>query len=599
MAMVRGQKQRGFDVSRKSPALHAVMVGLWVMLAAGAAPAFWRTFVDLDSPLAKILFVPFIICLLLFWFYGVYHFTFLVFSYLPGSRLRADVQPLAGQASAGKIAVIYATFNDFNEGAILTCLNQDYPDYHVFIVDVSTNPVKKEEVDNFHRKFPLQTTLIRLQPRQGFKARSLNDALKTSVGEEYAFFAVCDADNYWPPDFLSKMVPYFNLDERIAFVQANNRSSKLATAAFPRDFEAAINASWYLHQLPRNKYGIPMCMGHGVIIRREAWAKVGGYPEIVQEDTAFTMRLRENGYYGVFAPDVSGEEEFPEDIRRHHRRQFRLVQADTEILLTQMPGFLRNKGISLLEKFDLLARAIRIPSQSLTLPFLALFMLIPLADRGSLFNVAIGAIASQQDGGTVTALSKPFFAAFSSMLSPLVISTTLLTGAAPLYPFLIYLRRNPLKFFGLWLRGITLHLSIVSLAFISLVAFILRGKAMFTVTGAAGSTAVETRPSGRIRGFLQQRLNAESPLIAILNIGVGLTLAYVGLTSGGVALIGIALIFLATPAIRRFGWDRQPMPVIIYLLPVAIIIGLIFGPTGFPGAQEQFLALAVLSVLLF
>lgn len=172
--------------------------------------------------------------------------------------LGARAQTLAkDRPCSPKVAIIYTTYNDFNKEAASTCLNQDYPDYHLFLLDVSTNPDMRQLVDEFQEEFASSTTLVRLQPQQGFKARSLNDALKTAVGDEYQFFAVCDADNYWPADFLARTVPYFLLDERIGFVQANPVISGHSQGKFTKEFEVAIEASWSLHQRPRGRLWSP------------------------------------------------------------------------------------------------------------------------------------------------------------------------------------------------------------------------------------------------------------------------------------------------------------------------------------------------------
>ncbi len=555
------------------------MVGLWLLILVSSAPNLWHTFTELDSILAKVLFVPFVGCLVLFWFYGIYHLVFLIFAYLRKPVLEARARALAKDMPTLKAAIIYTTFNDFNRGAALTCLNQDYPDYHVFILDVSTNPDMKKQVDAFHEEFASAATLIRLQPRQGFKARSLNDALKTVICDDYKFFAVCDADNYWPSDFLSRTIPYFSLDERIAFVQGNHTSGKRSQGAFTKDFEVAIDASWYLHQLPRDKYGLLMCMGHSVVVRREAWAKVGGYPEIVQEDTAFTMRLREHGYYGCFAPEVACQEEFPEDFGRYRRRQFRLVQADTEILFTQMPRFLKNKGISFMEKLDLLARTIRIPLQSLTLPFLLLFLLVPLANEGMLSAISLDR-------------------AYGAMLSPVVVSATLLMAAAPLYPFFVYLRKQLLRLVALSFRSVTLHCSFMALAVMSLLVYVFRGRAMFVVTGTRDGAAVQSQSTGRLSGFLQ-RLNADSLLVIAMEIALGLVLGYVGIACGSLIVVGVALVLIMSPMVRRFGWQNRAISVAVYLPLILIVAGLVIGLLDVATAQSQYLVLAVLSVLLF
>jgi hypothetical protein len=292
------------------------------------------------------------------------------------------------------------------------------------------------------------------------------------------------------------------------------------------------------------------------------------------------MRLREHNYYGLFAPEVVCEEEFPEDLARCRRRQFRLVQADTEILFTQMPPFLRNKGVSFIERIDLLARTIRIPSQALTLIFLLLaFPIIPLLETGRLS-------------------AAPMDATFGSLINPGLIAVTLLLAAAPFYPFLVYLRLKPIKLACLLFHGIILHTSFLVLTPISFVAYILRGRAMFLVTGSQDGAAVESQPMGAFRSFVQ-RLNADSPIVTAFEIGSALVFGCVGLLTGSLVLLGIASVLLTSPLVRRYGWENKGISLAVYLPLTLIIAGLATSLSGSIGAQSQYLALAMLSVLLF
>ncbi len=568
-------------VLKKSPILVTVMWGLWLLILAVIIPSLWRTFAGLDSIPAKVLFIPFIACLALFWFYGVYHLVLLVFSYLPRPNWGDRARTLAREQSfSPRVAVIYATLNDFNREAVSTLLKQDYPNYHVFLLDVSTNPNFKAQVDAFYKENPITTTLHRLLPRQGFKARSLNDTLKDAVGREYEYFAVCDADNYWPPDFLSRMVPYFLLDKRIGFVQAKPAVTAQKKGKFASDFEVAVEASWSLHQLARGKYGLMMCMGHSVVVRREAWEKAGGYPEIVQEDTAFTMALRKHAYVGLFEPQVTVCEEFPEDFTRWRRRQYRLVQADTEIWQTQMASFLKSHTVSLVEKIDLIARTTRLPAQSITLIYLILaFGLIPLLNSG-------GLSARSTD------------LAFGTMITPTLVTITILSAISPFFPFFVYLWRKPLEIIRLLFRGTTLHYTPLGLALASLIVYLLRGRAMFLVTGTRDGAAVQEHATGKLRRFIQ-RLNADNRLIISFDIVCGLIFLYIGIFTGGIILIGIASVLLLSPMIRRWGWHNPAISVAVLFPPALIIAGLATSLSEGMGAQGQYLALAVLSVLLF
>src|SRR5438270_7485653 len=38
------------------------------------------------------------------------------------------------------VAILYTTKNDFSERAVLSCVQQEYPRFHVFILDDSTDP---------------------------------------------------------------------------------------------------------------------------------------------------------------------------------------------------------------------------------------------------------------------------------------------------------------------------------------------------------------------------------------------------------------------------------------------------------------------------
>lgn len=116
---------------------------------------------------------------------------------------------------------------------------------------------------------------------------------------------------------------------------------------------------------------------------------------------------------------------------------------------------------------------------------------------------------------------------FDFMLSPGLVAVMLLTAAAPLYPFFVYLRRKPLELVHLLFRSFTLYCFRLTLSITSFAAYILRGRAMFLVTGAQDGTAIRSQPMGVVRGFLQ-RLGPESALLTALEIVSGLTLAYIG-----------------------------------------------------------------------
>jgi cellulose synthase/poly-beta-1,6-N-acetylglucosamine synthase-like glycosyltransferase len=142
---------------------------------------------------------------------------------------------------------------DFQAEAIATCLNQDYPDFHVFLLDDSTRPEFRAAVEGFHAQHPERTTLIRRATRQGFKAGNLNHALRGEAAA-YPYFAVVDADERLPADFLRRTVPHLQSSD-VAFAQANHAPNPTQHSAFARQMGPTILPFWQVHCKPRNRFG--------------------------------------------------------------------------------------------------------------------------------------------------------------------------------------------------------------------------------------------------------------------------------------------------------------------------------------------------------
>ena len=96
----------------------------------------------------------------------------------------------------------------------------------------------------------------------------------------------------------------------------------------------------------RNRYGFVMFLGHGAILRRSCWQQVGGFPEVVSEDLAYAIAIREKGYYGTFAKDVTCFEEFPESVRSFRVRHVKWTRGTCEFLHHYGLDLLRSSRIS-------------------------------------------------------------------------------------------------------------------------------------------------------------------------------------------------------------------------------------------------------------
>lgn len=78
-----------------------------------------------------------------------------------------------------------------------------------------------------------------------------------------------------------------------------------------------------------------------------------------------------------------------------------------------------------------------------------------------------------------------------------------------------------------------------------------------------------------------------------------LIFGWVGLATGSLVPLGVALVILLSPMVRRYGWENKAVALAVYLPLALIVAGLVTSLARIMGAQSQYLALAVLSVLLF
>jgi cellulose synthase/poly-beta-1,6-N-acetylglucosamine synthase-like glycosyltransferase len=556
------ERKAGPDLASKRNTMYILILAVWLvslaLLALNAVSAYGLP----TSALVWVLVVLAAICLAIFWFYALYHYGLVFF------RQIGKVKPGAGEVSGDsrpRIALIYTTVDDFRYEAALSCVNQDYPNYHVFLIDVSQGQKGRELVEKFHQEFPQKTTVFRREKLEGFKARSLNLCL-AGPAEGYDFFALCDADGILAREFLEKTAHYIRQDERIGFVQANHNSGSSTINAFTEHFLAETQIRWEHNNVPRNHYGFPLMLGHGVLVRREAYTKAGGFPEVVAEDVAFTISMRHAGYTGFFAEDIICSEGVPEDLGQLRKRTYRMTMADTETFARHTAPFIRSASASFAEKWDIVAHTLRRTATSLFLPYLLLLLAI------SFF------------AGTVTSAPAWGLVVFGW-----------LAGLSALARVIVGRRRTPIKLFR--------HLSQVTAAYVSfylhttiaIASFILARRAHFIVTGSKA----KEKGSQRL-GFRQRiaRLNPNNRAMMVTSIVLALLLLVVAAFSINLALIGLALAILSPVIQSGFGWKSKPAEATAWLALLLIFAGSILGPLGVVGPQWQFLVPVGFSVMI-
>ena len=175
----------------------------------------------------------------------------------------------------------------------------------------------------------------RIRPdNAGAKAGNLNRALAQSKADLVAVF---DADHVPHPDFLDRLVGYFE-DDGIAFVQtpqyyANAAHSRVARGAYDQQ-------ALFYGPICRGKSGLgaAFCCGTNVVFRRTALASVGGFDtDSVVEDFVTSIHLHRKGWRSVYYPYVLAAGIGPTTLATFFSQQYRWARGSVGALVTGEP----------------------------------------------------------------------------------------------------------------------------------------------------------------------------------------------------------------------------------------------------------------------
>lgn len=263
----------------------------------------------------------------------------------------------------GKVAILYTTCNDFNPAALMTLINQKHVATDIFILDDSTSDTVRDQIDEWVNSHPVDVLVVRRSNRMGYKGGNINHWLsKFGDPNRYPYILIADADECLPSNFTSQLLAHMDSGP-YAFVQGCHLGLANIQSYFQSMLHLQVEMEW-LHQIPaRNLTGMPPMLGHGVLIKIKPFLEVGGFPDLVSEDLALTIRLAEKGQVGVIAPHIIGYEEFPQHYQAYWMRRKRWIKADAEVVRNMFKNMIRNK-LGWLARLDLLAREFRLPLAS-------------------------------------------------------------------------------------------------------------------------------------------------------------------------------------------------------------------------------------------
>ncbi|KAA3624094.1 MAG: glycosyltransferase [Bacteroidetes bacterium] len=526
------------------------------------------------------------------WLYGFYNIGVVLFSlihkYFSTKPEKALTQSCLTDAPA--VALLYTTYNDFVEESVLSCVNQDYPNYTVYILDDSTSPEYMAKVDDFAEQYSDLVQVVRRPDRKGFKAGNMNHGLEKFATEE-PYFAIADADEILPPDFLAKLVPVMEYDPMVGFVQANHRANPKNKTPLGESLGIGIDIHWKWYQPLRNDYGFVMFLGHGAVLRRKCWEEIGGFPHIVSEDLGFAIEIRERGYRGRFVEDVICYEDFPDTVRAFRIRHMKWTRGTSEFLRKKMAWLLRAKKITWTEKLDILFPTLNLPLTLLYFTFMVNANLLLPYFFGHQRDITF-VLAGSEFSFPVMVLDDHFGAIYSADFFII----TMLTFFAPVLCFILAMAAKPGKLFRFLSHSTVLYAALGPLSSIGVITYMISGKAIFLVTGDTKQKEhnTQSRSTGffrRIREEWQKFITKSHPdtfAVQGFEILTGIVFALVCIYMFQVSFFGLCLAFILLPVMHYIGWNHKLIKPLVYVPFVLILIGVGLATMSLIGMQSVF-----------
>ena len=563
--------------------------------------------------------------LLMFWSFAIYGLTNSVIAaagkltHAKDLRVRLPtICPTGASTESAGVALLYPTRNDVRGDAVEALRRVRSPAgwrCEVVICDDSTLGEWRQRVSELSSGSQTGLNPVRVIRRRagspGWKAGNLNSALRILDKEGFQYFAVCDSDGVFPDDFLEKSLPLVTSSEemriskepaaqafnarssdpglpiaRVALVQTRQEGDATAVTRFSRTLASAVGAHFRHQVAGRAKDGFVMFYGHGALISMDAWREVGGLPEIVTEDLAFSMRLRMAGWRAVYADQVVCQEEFPLSWHQLRKRTDKWIRGTAECLMLHGWNFFRARCVPFREKLDVWMHGTQ---HFLALPMLIFLILLatvlPWKMKefrlpGSFFRPPV-----MQGKNLIEAAmglryhvfwSWDFFAMMVvSMLAPILpmVAESLVAGKTrekseveekidapqvnrPQRSFAAKQVVNAGRFALLrfFMASTFAHLAGLVAESLAVLAFAISGKATFRATNDAAegnSARGTTRGRPRISNF-----HPNHPLVFGLEIVVGVGFLAAVWVHRNLWFLGPGTALLLSPVVARLGWER-------------------------------------------
>ncbi|WAA65616.1 glycosyltransferase [Microbacterium oxydans] len=292
-------------------------------------------------------------------------------------------------ASETHVALLYCTANDFDADALAASMRQTHPGVSTVILDDSSDATIRREIDAFARLSGAH--VMRRAERTGYKAGNLNHFFATRPA--YDAFVILDSDEVLQPDFVERALArlfHESATRGVGVVQGRHRPHR-GQSRFADEFGPMFETHVKVTQLVRSAYGFSFFMGRGALITAECVDAVGGFPEMVMEDLAFSLEVQRAGFDIVYAPELVSSEDYPVDYHAFKKQYGKFVEGATEFVGRYTSTIIRSR-LSAAKKIDLLLDTVIAPAGAAFAIIMFLGGLLPLGpDGGAIMPTWMGA----------------------------------------------------------------------------------------------------------------------------------------------------------------------------------------------------------------
>lgn len=206
----------------------------------------------------------------------------------------------------------------------------DYPNYEVILVDNNT-----PREDTWQPLAAVCQELgfkcLHLDRWPGYKSGALNFAL--AMTDPHAeIIGVIDADYIVQPDWLRRIVPYFE-DPEIAFVQTPQDYREYQSGRFSQAEYDGYKYFFALSMPFRNERNAIIFCGTMGLLRKRVLQEIGGWDQwCITEDAEASLRILYRGYKALYIPETFGRGIMPLDFEGLKKQRFRWAFGGVQVI---------------------------------------------------------------------------------------------------------------------------------------------------------------------------------------------------------------------------------------------------------------------------